>query len=100
MSNTLSIMPAPFSTYIEYEKPEHPPPTTPTRRPDGTGFCWLMISLTFLTAFGVRLSGATLGLISGAVVVAIRISLKRLDSRLYQKPGTEQLNLSVPIGLG
>src|ERR1700674_2707592 len=82
MSNTLSIMPAPFSNDIEYEKPEQPPPTTPTRRPVGTGFCCAIISLTFATAFGVKLTGGVLGVTSGTVVgtvvVAIGISLKLL----------------------
>jgi hypothetical protein len=39
--------------------------------------------LTLLTAFGVRLTGAALGLLSGVkgvvVVVAIRISFKLID---------------------
>src|SRR5579871_4162511 len=43
------------------------------RRPAGTGFCWAIISFTLVTAFAVRLTGAFL--ISGTVVVAIRISL-------------------------
>src|SRR5713226_3624014 len=80
MSKTLSIMPAPFSNDIEYEKPEQPPPTTPTRRPAGTGFCCAMISLTLAIAFAVRLIGAVFALVSGftsgVVVVAICISLK------------------------
>src|SRR5579863_1309165 len=88
MSKTLSMRPEAFSNDIEYEKPEQPPPTTPTRNPAGTGFCWPMISFTFLTAFGVRLIGATFGVISGVVVVAIRISLTRLLIHgLYQKAG-------------
>src|SRR5450631_24774 len=93
MSNTLSIMPAPFSNDMEYEKPEQPPPTTPTRRPAGTGVCWPMISLTLVTALDVRLTGAVFAPTSGAdgaftsgvVVVAIRISLKRL-AKYYSKP--------------
>src|SRR5271165_1663524 len=64
---------------MEYEKPEHPPPTTPMRRPAGTGFCWPMISFTLATAFAVRVTGAffTSGVVtpgvvtSGTVVVAI-----------------------------
>src|SRR5712671_5158378 len=83
MSKVLSIMPAPFSNCMEYEKPEHPPPTTPTRRPPGTGFCCPMISRTLATAFVVSVmggvfldtSGALVVVTSGAVVVAIRISL-------------------------
>src|SRR5215475_3663808 len=83
MSKVLSIMPAPFSKAIEYEKPEHPPPTTPTRRPLGTGFCCAMISFTLAMAFGVNEIGATLagaasGVTFGVTVVAICISLKVL----------------------
>src|SRR5580704_7717846 len=82
MSNTLSILRAPFSNDIEEEKPEHPPPTTPTRRPAGTGFCCAIISLTLAIALGVRLTGGVLGVTSGTVVgtvvVAIGISLKLL----------------------
>src|SRR6478672_12408797 len=78
MSKILSIMPAPFSNCMEYEKPEQPPPTTPIRKPAGTGFCCAMISLTLVTAVGVKLTG-NLGVVStfGVVVVAIAcISLK------------------------
>src|SRR5215472_1811745 len=74
ISKLLSIIPAPFSNCMEYEKPEHPPPTTPMRKPAGTGFCWAIISLTFETALAVRVIGAAF-FTSGAVVVAIRISL-------------------------
>src|SRR5450631_50779 len=72
MSKTLSIMPEAFSNDIEYEKPEQPPPTTPTRRPAGTGFCCAMISLTLAMAVGVSITGAFLvswGLISGLTAV-------------------------------
>src|SRR6266481_1940813 len=87
MSKTLSIMPAPFSNCMEYEKPEQPPPTTPTRRPAGTGFCCDMISLTFATAFEVRVMGAffTSGVgVTGVVVVAIHLSLSVRIPKLYQ----------------
>src|SRR6267142_3100938 len=68
----LSIMPPLFSNDIEYEKPEHPPPTTPTRSPAGTGLCWVMISFTFAMAVGVKLSGIGLGCVSvGAVVTGV-----------------------------
>src|SRR6476660_3515540 len=60
---------------MEYEKPEHPPPTTPIRKPAGTGFCWAMISFTLVTALAVRVTGAAFLVTSGTVVVAIRISL-------------------------
>src|SRR6202161_2394018 len=81
MSKVLSIIPAAFSNCMEYENPEQPPPTTPMRRPAGTGFCCPMISLTLDTALGVGGTGAafltsgTLVLTPGTVVVAIYISL-------------------------
>src|SRR6266576_3434290 len=100
MSKTLSIRPDPFSNDMEYEKPEHPPPTTPTRKPAGVGFCCPIISLTLATAFAVRLIGAvfTSGVFtSGVVVVAIRISLKLLSRDYYNKPFPEALaKLAVP----
>src|SRR5580692_3491517 len=55
---TLSIMPAAFSKLMEYWKPEHPPPTTPMRRPAGTGSWVAIISLTLVMAAGVRTTGA------------------------------------------
>src|ERR1700687_5410885 len=45
------------------------------RKPEGTGFCWPIISFTLATAFGVKLTGAAFFVTSGTVVVAIRISL-------------------------
>src|ERR1700761_515649 len=54
---TLSIMPEAFSNDMEYWKPEHPPPTTPMRRPAGIGSCVAMISFTFTIAAGVRTTG-------------------------------------------
>ncbi len=50
-------MPAAFSNDIEYWKPEHPPPTTPIRRPAGTGSCVAIISFTFTIAAGVSTTG-------------------------------------------
>src|ERR1700733_13753545 len=81
ISKVLSIIPAAFSNCIEYEKPEQPPPTTPTRKPAGTGFCCPIISFTLATALGVRVMGAvfftsgTLVVTPGTVVVAIYFSL-------------------------
>src|SRR5580692_8433054 len=81
MSKVLSIIPGAFSNCMEYEKPEQPPPTTPMRRPAGTGLCCPMMSLTLETALGVSdtggvfLTSTALGFTSGIVVVAIRISL-------------------------
>src|SRR6516164_3448331 len=81
-SKTLSIMPALFSNCMEYEKPEQPPPTTPTRNPAGTGFCCVMISFTFATAFVVSVIGAvffTSGVpVVGVVIVAMFFSLNDL----------------------
>src|SRR5579863_2359334 len=68
ISNVLSIIPAAFSNCIEYEKPEHPPPTTPMRRPAGTGFCCAMMSFTLDAAFAVRVTGAAFGVTAGTVV--------------------------------
>src|SRR5580704_7532630 len=90
ISKVLSIMPAAFSNCMEYEKPEQPPPTTPIRRPAGTGFCCPIISLTLETALGVSVTGAAfltsgmLGVTSGTVVVAISISLALELYKLYQ----------------
>src|ERR1700733_968024 len=83
ISKVLSIIPEAFSNGIEEEKPEQPPPTTPMRRPAGTGLCCPMISFTLETALdvsetgGVFFTSGTFGFTSGTlvVVVAIRISL-------------------------
>src|SRR5262252_6823998 len=80
-------MPALFSNDMEYEKPEQPPPTTPTRRPEGSGFCCAMISFTFLMALGVRLMGgaffcgvlSTLGVL---VVVDIALFSPQISSQI------------------
>jgi hypothetical protein len=53
-------MPAWFSKDIEYWKPEQPPPTTPMRRPAGSGSCVAMISRTFSAAVAERVRGALL----------------------------------------
>src|SRR5438309_1137432 len=81
MSKTLSINPEAFSNCMEYEKPEHPPPTTPTRRPAGAGFCCAMIPFTLAMAFGVRLMGAAftscgVGVVGVVVVVDITYLLE------------------------
>src|SRR5947209_6183876 len=73
---------------MEYENPEQPPPTTPTRSPVGTGVCCPMISLTLVIAVGVSEIGAFLvvscGRTSGVVgTVVVNIALLRLAS-LYQ----------------
>src|SRR5215813_9523681 len=61
---------------MEYEKPEQPPPTTPTRRPAGTGFCCAITSFTLLIAVGVKLRGlvSTLGTVVVGAVVVVAIS--------------------------
>src|SRR3984957_18645283 len=58
ISKVLSIIPAAFSNCMEYENPEHPPPTTPMRRPAGTGVCWASMPLTLETALAVKVTGA------------------------------------------
>src|SRR5215470_6318906 len=74
-SKVLSIIPAVFSKDMEYENPEQPPPTTPTRKPAGTGFCCPIISFTFAIAVGVREIGAFLivscGRTSGVVGIVV-----------------------------
>ena len=65
------------------------------RKPEGTGFCWPIISFTLVTALGVRVTGAAFFVTSGMVVVAIRISLalKLFDyskCRLRQKDHTAE----------
>src|SRR5271163_4384475 len=74
MSKVLSIMPAPFSNDMEYEKPEQPPPTTPTRKPVGTGFCCAMISFTLVTALAVRVIGAALVFTSGIFTSGVEVA--------------------------
>src|ERR1700722_18144215 len=88
MSKVLSIIPAAFSNCMEYEKPEHPPPTTPMRRPAGTGVCCPIMSFTLAMALAVRFTGAffgaTSGLVtSGMVVVAILVSLAWKSSQTH-----------------
>src|SRR5580700_3204567 len=104
ISKVLSIIPAAFSNAMEYENPEHPPPTTPMRRPAGTGGCCPMVSLTLDTALGVSETGGvfftsgftsgTLVFTSGTVVVAIRISLtlKSINYNRAGKPVTGRLS--------
>src|SRR5215470_3708960 len=88
MSKTLSINPEAFSNCMEYEKPEQPPPTTPTRRPAGTGFCCPIISFTLAIAFGVSEIGAVFfsscGFTSGVTVVAI-LSPSKYQQNHYSK---------------
>src|SRR5512146_1022219 len=68
------MAPAPFSKFMLYWKPERPPPTTPMRRPAGTGFCCAMISFTLATAFALRVTGLDF-LTSGVVVVVVDIRI-------------------------
>src|SRR5689334_916050 len=101
-SMTLSIMPAPFSNDMEYEKPEHPPPTTPTRSPAGTGFCCPMISLTLATAVGVRLMGGFFAVSSGIVscgrtgVVVVAMSLLGKIYRHYNRRSFHHTGFKFP----
>src|SRR5580704_17602128 len=91
ISKVLSIMPAAFSNCMEYEKPEQPPPTTPIRRPAGTGFCCPIISLTLETALGVSVTGAafltsrmlvvTSGTVIGAIYYFLALEIKKYNRR-------------------
>src|ERR1700684_1670516 len=76
---TLSIMPAWFSNDIEYWNPEQPPPTTPMRRPAGSGSCVAMISRTLAMAPSVILRGDCFGgldcSVKGCAMVAISLVL-------------------------
>src|SRR5436853_1891472 len=76
-------MPALFSELMEYENPEQPPPTTPMRRPAGTGFCCAMISRTLLSAVGVRLSGDAFGVagVLAALVTGV-VDMVRVSSKI------------------
>src|SRR5712691_1445603 len=84
MSKTLSINPEAFSNCMEYEKPEHPPPTTPTRKPAGAGFCCAMIPFTLAMAFGVRLMGAAVT--SGGVGVVGVVVVVDIGRHMYLLP--------------
>src|SRR6266567_3604949 len=82
ISKTLSINPDAFSKDMEYENPEQPPPTTPTRSPVGAGVCCPMISLTLVITVGVSEMGAFLvvscGRTSGVVgTVVVDMALLR-----------------------
>src|SRR4051812_48157652 len=84
---TLSIMPAAFSKDIEYWKPEQPPPTTPMRRPAGTGSWVAMISFTLAIAAGVRTTGVVDvagALTTSGVTVAVAMMFDLLETRTYQ----------------
>src|SRR6187402_947983 len=78
-------MPCWFSKDIEYWKPEHPPPTTPMRRPAGCGSCVAMISFTLTIADAVRLTGwvDTGGaLTTSGVVMAVAMCSSPLQTAL------------------
>src|SRR5207237_9516213 len=85
MSKTLSISPDAFSKDMDYENPEQPPPTKPTRRPAGTGVCCPMISLTLVIAVGVSEMGAFLVVSCGrtsGVVGTVVVDMALLRCRL------------------
>src|SRR3954464_11740753 len=56
-SNTMSPGRSSFSMSRLYWKPEHPPPTTATRRPDPARFSRSMVSFTMAAALSVRRTG-------------------------------------------
>src|SRR5882757_3570585 len=93
---TLSIMPCWFSKDIEYWNPEHPPPTTPMRRPAGKGSCVAIISFTLVIAEGVKFTGCVGGgpvTTSGVVTaVAMRVSLEKLPFLVYAAPPSQASN--------
>src|SRR5579871_3304910 len=62
---------------MEYWKPEQPPPTTPMRRPAGSGSWVAMISRTLTIACGVSVSGAFFTVSSG-VAIAVAMVLSQL----------------------
>src|ERR1700733_14450172 len=88
---TLSIMPLWFSKDMEYWKPEQPPPTTPIRRPAGSGSWVAMISRTLFTALSVRRTGVTFcagaasGVTASGVGVVVVTVLVAMDRNLLGK---------------
>jgi len=80
-------MPLWFSNDIEYWKPEHPPPTTPIRRPAGIGFCVAIISRTLLIADGVRVTGVVetgAAFTTSAVGVTVEVAIGEISLYIYQ----------------
>ena len=75
-------MPDWFSNDMEYWKPEQPPPTTPMRRPAGSGSWVAMISRTLFTALSVSRTGVVFGAgtASGVGVVVVVTVLVAMES--------------------
>src|ERR1700679_190803 len=63
---------------MEYWKPEHPPPTTPMRRPAGRGSCVAIISRTLAMAPPVKLRGACFGRLDGSVKGCAMVAMSRI----------------------
>src|ERR1700733_6568732 len=79
-------MPLWFSNDIEYWKPEHPPPTTPIRRPAGTGSCVAIISFTLAIAAGVRVTGwveAGVPVTTSAGGVTVAVAIGQISLYIY-----------------
>src|ERR1700736_745759 len=77
---TLSIIPLWFSKDMEYWKPEHPPPTTPIRRPAGTGSWVAMISRTFAMAAADNVTGVGAGMLGVSVGTVVAVATVRSPS--------------------
>src|SRR5260370_26513533 len=80
-------MPLCSSNDIEYWKPEHPPPTTPIRRPAGIGSCVAIISRTLLIAAGVRVTGCVetggAPFTTSAVGVTVAVAIGHFSLYIY-----------------
>src|SRR5580700_3421628 len=82
-------MPDWFSKDMEYWKPEQPPPTTPMRKPAGSGSWVAMISRTLLTALSVNRTGVAFGAgtASGVgVLVLVLTVLVAMNGNLLGNP--------------
>src|SRR5579875_658569 len=95
-------MPDWFSKDMEYWNPEQPPPTTPMRRPAGSGSWVAMISRTLLTALsvsrtGVAFGGAAASGVAGKLVVAMNQSLLGTVSTLSVYRRRRQAGRILPL---
>src|ERR1700728_1604685 len=81
-------MPDWFSKAMEYCKPEQPPPTTPMRRPAGSGSWVAIISRTLLTALSVSRTGVEgAGGAASGVGVTVETVLVAMDLQIsWGKP--------------
>src|SRR3954469_21309578 len=64
-----------FSMSRLYWKPEHPPPTTATRRPEPARFSRSMVSFTMAAALSVRRTGVCWDDVWGCVAVWVWVSM-------------------------